>query len=82
MRKLMQKMMILMVSLLVMLTIGSLSAYATITPTQPEQDGNGVHQIKTVEELYWFAGLVNGTLTDGTEQDTDAWAVLTDDIEI
>ena len=84
MRKLMQKTMILMVSLLVMLTIGSLSAYATIAPTQPSGEGteSSPYQISTKEELYWFAGLVNGTLTDGTEQDTDAWAVLTDDIEI
>ena len=82
MKKLLQKTMLLLVSLLVMLAIGSLSAYASITPTQPAQDGNGVYQITSAGELYWFAGLVNGTLTDGTEQDTDAWAVLTDDIEI
>ena len=84
MRKLMQKTMILMVSLLVMLTIGSLSAYATIAPTQPSGEGteSSPYQISTKEELYWFAGLVNGTLTDGTEQDTAACAKLMNDIEI
>ena len=85
MRKLIQKTMILMVSLLVMLTIGSLSAYATIAPTQP-QEGEGTadspYEISNAAELYWFAGLVNGTLTDGTEQDTAACAKLMNDIEI
>lgn len=33
-------------------------------------------------QLFWFAGLVNGTLTDGTEQNTSASAVLTADIEL
>ena len=84
MRKLMQKTMILMVSLLVMLTIGSLSAYATITPTQPQEgDGteNDPYQISTAAELYWFAGLVNGTLKD-VEQNRAACAILTANITI
>ena len=78
MRKLMQKMMILMVSLLVMLTIGTLSAYATITPTQPQEgDGteNDPYQISTAAELYWFADEVN----DGQ---TGISAKLMNDIEI
>lgn len=41
-----------------------------------------VYQISNVGELYWFAGLVNGTLKDGTEQNTKANAILTADIEI
>lgn len=40
------------------------------------------YEISTKEDLYWFAGLVNGTLSDGTEQDNDAWAKLMDDIEL
>ena len=51
-----------------------------VTATKPAQDNNGVYQIGTAEELYWFAGLVNGTLTDGTAQNTAANAVLTADI--
>lgn len=38
------------------------------------------YQIGTKEELIWFAGLVNGTLEDGTGQRTDACAMLTEDI--
>ncbi|MEI3162303.1 MAG: dockerin type I repeat-containing protein [Lachnospirales bacterium] len=43
---------------------------------------NGYYQISNVSELYWFAGLVTGTLTDGTEQNTSANAVLTADIVV
>ena len=35
---------------------------------QVPQQIDGVYQIGTVKELIWFAALVNGTLTDGTEQ--------------
>ena len=54
-----------------------------ITPSQPTGDGTAAdpYKITTAEELYWFAGLVNGTLTD-VAQDTDADAVLTADITI
>ena len=38
--------------------------------------------ITTADELRWFAGLVNGTLTDGTSQNTAAWATLTADIDL
>ena len=35
----------------------------------PEGDGAGTpYKIGTAEELYWFAGLVNGTLPDGGER--------------
>lgn len=56
----------------------------TITPTKPE-NGNGTaenpYQITSAAELYWFAGLVNGTLTDGT-QNNSACAKLMNDITV
>lgn len=38
-----------------------------ITPKRPEGEGTveNPYQISTAAELYWFAGLVNGTLADG-----------------
>ena len=46
----------------------------------PEGDGAGIpYKIGTAEELYWFAGLVNGTLP-GVKKDLSANAILTDDI--
>ncbi len=58
-----------------------------ITPTKPE--GNGTeenpYQIGTVDELYWFAGLVNGdesVISEDIPQNTSACAVLTADITI
>ena len=57
----------------------------TITPKKPK-NGDGKegspYEISTAAELYWFAGMVNGTLTDGTAQNTGAWAELTTDIVI
>lgn len=50
----------------------------------PEQV-NGVYQIGTAAELYWFAGLVNGdkrVCKDGVEQDLAANAVLTANITV
>ena len=65
------------------LCVGASADYSG-TPEKPAQ-GDGTeespYQIGTAEELYWFAGLVNGTLTD-VETDTDAHAVLTDNITI
>lgn len=56
----------------------------TITPTKPE-NGNGTaenpYQITSAAELYWFAGLVNGTLTDVTKN-SSACAKLMNDITI
>ena len=43
---------------------------------------DGVYQIKNYVNLYWFAALVNGTLTDGTPQNTSANAVLVNDITV
>lgn len=39
----------------------------SITPTQPKGKGtvDEPYQISNRAELYWFAGLVNGTLPDG-----------------
>lgn len=42
---------------------------------------NGVYEIGNAGQLYWFAGLVNGTL-NGVEQDLSANAVLTSDITV
>ncbi len=54
------------------------------TPTQPAGAGTqeDPYQISTTDELFWFAGLVNGTLTDGTTKNTAACAKLTADITI
>ena len=48
---------------------------------EPAQDANGVYQISNAGELYWFAGLVNGTL-EGVAQNRSANAVLTADIVV
>lgn len=56
----------------------------TITPTKPE-NGNGTaenpYQITSAAELYWFVGLVNGTLTDVTKN-SSACAKLMNDITV
>ena len=41
----------------------------------------GVYEISNAGNLYWFAGLVNGTL-DGVDQNTSAKAILTADITV
>ena len=46
------------------------------------QDASGTYQINNAGQLYWFAGLVNGTLTDGTAKNPAANAVLTENITI
>ena len=65
------------------------SAYepAVFTTGKYDIDANGeitdsdeAYEIGNAGQLYWFAGLVNGTLTDGTEQNLKANAVLTADI--
>ena len=54
------------------------------TPIQPAGEGTqeNPYEISTVDELFWFAGLVNGTLTDGTVQNVAASAVLMNDITL
>ena len=55
-------------------------AEESITPTRPKGDGKTEpYQIGTAEELYWFAGLVNGTL-EGVEKNVSANAKLMNDI--
>ena len=59
----------------------------TITATPPNGDGTeeNPYQIKTKEELYWFAGLVNGdesVIGKSIKQNTGACAVLTENITI
>ena len=60
---------------------------AVLTTGKYDIDANGeitdsdeAYEIGNAGQLYWFAGLVNGTLTDGTEQNLKANAVLTADI--
>ena len=54
----------------------------SITPTQPKGEGTAdePYQIGTAAELYWFAGLVNGTLPDGGGENLSANAILTANI--
>ena len=53
-----------------------------ITPTRPKGDGKTKpYQIGNRAELYWFAGLVNGTLT-GVKKNISANAILTADITV
>ena len=59
MTKLMKKSVLLLLTLLILLAVGSLTAYAA-----PTQDENGVYQISSEEELYWFADEVNSGQTD------------------
>ena len=42
----------------------------------------GYYEISNAGQLFWFAGLVNGTLTDGTAQNASANATLTDSIDL
>lgn len=58
-------------------------AWAEITPKQPSGEGTAEspYQIGTAAELYWFAALVNGTLTD-IARNTSAYAVLVSDITV
>ena len=65
--------------------LGIFGAGQTWAQTKPSS-GDGTkgdpYQISTADELRWFAGLVNGTLTDGTAQNTAACAVLTTNIDL
>lgn len=58
---------------------------AKLTTDKYDMDGNGsedeVYEISNAGQLYWFAGLVNGTLS-GVEKNTSANAVLTADIVV
>ncbi len=79
----MKKLLVLVFAIALCLGVLCLGASADgIMPSKPAQDADGVYQIGTEAELYWFAGLVNGTLTDGTAQNTAAHAKLTNNITI
>lgn len=58
---------------------------ANLTTDKYDMDGDGskdeVYEISNAGQLYWFAGLVNGTLS-GVTQNTSANAVLTADIVV
>ena len=58
---------------------------ADLTTNKYDIDGDGskdaVYEISNAGQLYWFAGLVNGTLS-GVPQNTSANAVLTKDIVV
>ena len=59
----------------------------TITPEQPGGEGTASipYLISTAEELYGFAGLVNGDASvciNGISQNRNAWAVLWSDITV
>ena len=58
-------------------------AEESITPTRPEGKGtvDEPYQISNRAELYWFAGLVNGTLP-GEKKNTSANAKLMNDITV
>ena len=45
-------------------------------------DGKEYYVLTNADELYWFAGLVNGTLGDGNETKADANALLANDITV
>lgn len=56
----------------------------TVNLAQPSGSGTSAdpYLISSTGELFWFAGLVNGTLTDGTQQNKSAHARLTADITL
>lgn len=59
----------------------------TITPEQPGGEGTASipYFISTAEQLYWFAGLVNGDASvciNGISKNRNAWAVLESDITV
>ena len=62
---------------------------AVLTTGKYDIDANGeitdsdeAYEIGNAGQLYWFAGLVNGTLIDGTAQNLKANAVLTANITV
>ncbi|MDO5124670.1 MAG: hypothetical protein Q4D44_08425, partial [Eubacteriales bacterium] len=75
-----KRMLSIVLTLCMVLTLVPTTAFAaeSITPTTPERDRNGVYQIGTKEELYWFADKVNN---DNVNYGS-ASAVLTADIVV
>lgn len=70
--------------LLLIISFGFIKSSKTQTFAEnsnaPVKASDGYYEISTVDELYWFAELVNGTLTDGTAQDANANARLMNNI--
>lgn len=66
------------------LSLCALTIGASAASSAPAGGGtaDNPYKIGTAEELKWFAGLVNGTLTDDTQQNSAACAVLTADIDL
>ena len=60
-----------------------LSQSVNVVSAKPQGDGTAEnpYKIYTVEELYWFAGLVNGTLANETKN-LKACAILMNDITV
>ena len=72
----MKKLLVLVFAIALCLGVLCLGASADgIMPSKPAQDADGVYQISSAAELYWFAKTVN-------EGDYDAHAVLMADITI
>ena len=63
------------------ITINEASTVAVSQPTAGDGTESTPYLISTVGELYWFAGLVNGTL-EGINQNKNACAKLTADITV
>ena len=61
----------------------NLNLYAEWTPVpqQPQKNSKGCYLLTSKEELYWFAGLVNGTLK-GVIENYEACASLQNDIVV
>ena len=84
----MKKLLVLVFAIALCLGALCLGASADgITPSQPTGSGTAEnpYKITTAEELYWFAGLVNGDTSiigSGVQQNKSANAVLTEDITI
>ncbi|MDO5399118.1 MAG: hypothetical protein Q4G33_14460 [bacterium] len=64
-----------------LIPFGTVASAAETSVPQGSGTVEEPYQIGTAEELYWFAGLVNGTIS-GTERNTAANAVLTADITV
>ncbi len=79
MRKRLLALFLVFVMLFSVLPINNVSAADL---SKPNTDADGVYLISSAGELQWFAALINGTLTDGTEWNSVANARLTADIDM
>lgn len=66
---------------LILLSLSSLIVTAQTKPSAGDGSKGNPYQISNAQELLWFAGVVNGSLTDVTK-DTLACAELTADIDL